>query len=179
MPPRALLQQGVSLVELLLVLAIAGSLALLAAPGFEAARRNAHLSAAVNELVGAMHYARSTAILRNVPTALCLSADGSSCLERAGVEARGWLLFVEHERRDPVQRNAADELLRTGALPGRVTVRGTRAAVTFWPAARAGTTATFRFCHAPGARSGRAVIVSRTGRPRAAAAPAGSGACTA
>jgi hypothetical protein len=44
-----------------------------------------------------------------------------------------------------------------------VAVRSSRAAVTFWPVAMAGTTGTFTFC---AGADGRAVVISQTGRPR-------------
>jgi hypothetical protein len=65
-----------------------------------------------------------------------------------------------------VQLGAADNLLRHVELPGRVSMQGSRTAVTYWPTSRAGTTSTFLMCHAGRPLEGRAVVVSQSGRPR-------------
>ena len=160
--------RGFTALELLVVIAIAAVLVAMAAPSFSGLRRTASIGSAANQLLWALHYARSTAILRNVPAVVCLSADGARCLTSAGTPASGWLVFLDQQRSSPVQLNAADELLRNIPLPSQVTVQGTRAAVTFWPTARAGTTSTFKLCDARGDPRGKAVVVSQTGRPRVA-----------
>lgn len=158
---------GLTLPELLIALAVVALLAALATPSFRELRRRAGLSAAVNQMVGALHYARSVAILRSVPTVVCLTADGSQCVEREDIPAHGWLVFSDLERSSPVRLDAGDELLRTYRLSSGLTATGTRTALTFWPVTRAGTTGTFTFCSAARQPRGRAVVVSRVGRPRA------------
>jgi hypothetical protein len=66
----------------------------------------------------------------------------------------------------PPRLEPGDELLQVVALPATVEVRSTRAAVQYWPSARAGTTATFVFCDRRGLAAPRTVIISQTGRPR-------------
>jgi hypothetical protein len=58
--------------------------------------------------------------------------------------------------------------LRQSRIPDGVVVRGSRAAVTFWPVARASLTSTFDVCDVRREVAGRAVVVSQTGRPRIA-----------
>ena len=79
------------------------------------------------------------------------------------MRASGWLVFVDRDPGTPVRLDAGDELLRQLPLPAGVVVRSSRAAVTFWPVAMAGTTGTFTFC---AGADGRAVVISQTGRPR-------------
>jgi type IV fimbrial biogenesis protein FimT len=158
--------RGVSLWELLVTLSIVAVLGAAAVPSFAPTIARARLSATVNSMVGSLHFARSEAILRNIPTAVCLSGDGVQCLERLSQDARGWLVFQDVERSVPVQLGSSDRLLRHVALPDRITLQGSRMAVTYWPAARAGTTSTFLMCHAQRPLEGRAVVVSQTGRPR-------------
>jgi type IV fimbrial biogenesis protein FimT len=160
--------RGFTALELLIVIAISAMLVAMAAPSFSELRRSAGISTSANQLLWALHYARSTAILRNVPAVVCLSADGATCITSAGATGAGWLVFLEQQRSSPVQLNGADELLRSITLPTQLTVQGTRAAVTFWPTARAGTTSTFKLCDAHGDPRGKAVVVSQTGRPRVA-----------
>ena len=158
--------RGFTVAELLVVVALVAVLAALAVPGFGALRSGASLSSSANQLLWALHFARSTAILRNLSTVVCLSADGTTCLTSSGVPASGWLVFNDVERSTPAQIAGADELLHTMRLPQDVTVRGTRAAATYWPTTRAGTTATFTICDSRGNPQGRALVVSQTGRPR-------------
>ena len=159
---------GLTIPELLAVLAIVAILASLATPGFRELRRSAALSASVNQMVGALHFARSAAILRGIPTVFCLSADGARCMERGDTPARGWLVFHDSQPGWDVQMGSGYELLRVHRLPRGLDATGTRTAVTFWPVSRAGTTSTFTICPADRSHHGRAIVVSRTGRPRVA-----------
>lgn len=160
--------RGVSLPELLAVLCIVAALLAAATPAFRPTLARARLASSVHSMLVALHFARSTAILRGLPTAVCLSADGERCLASSAPDARGWLVFHDLARSTPVQIDAPDRLLRRFELPDEVTLSGSRAALTYWPVSRAGTTGTFLFCHADRPGEGRAVIVSRTGRPRTA-----------
>lgn len=164
----ALPQKGLSLHELLIVLAIVTLLVSLTTPGFAALRRSSRVTTSVNQLVGALHFARSSAILQGIPCVVCLSSDGARCLEQASAPARSWLVFHDTERTLPVQRTADEPLLRSFQLPEQMSVRGTRSAVTFWPTSRTGTPSTFNFCYGDEVSAARAVVVSQTGRPRVA-----------
>lgn len=170
--------RGFLLQELLIVIAIVAVLAAVAVPRFTALDRRARVTASVNQLVGALHFTRSTAILRNEPAVLCLSAGGEQCATQARLATSGWIIFPERARSSPAQRAPDEEVLRNFQLPEGLTVRGSRSAVTYWPVARAGTTSTFVLCHRADASLGRLVIVSQTGRPRIATAPAaGASSC--
>jgi len=158
--------RGFTAFELLVVLGISALLAALASPSFGELRRSAGVVSSANQMLWALHYARSASLVRNVPTAVCLSADGANCLTSATAAGSGWLVFYDLERSLPPQIAGSDELLRSVQLPPGFTVRGTRAGVTFWPASRSGTTATFTICPDRGKPEGRAVVVSQTGRPR-------------
>lgn len=160
---------GFSLIECLVVLAIAAVLAAVAVPSFSDTRREAALTASVNQLLGALHFARSAAILSNTPTVVCLTADGAQCADRsAGESIQGWLVFRNTDRESPPTLDAADELLRRSELPDDVFLQASRAALTFWPTARAGTTGTFTLCSRQQPLASRKVVVSQTGRPRIA-----------
>ena len=157
-------ERGFSVLELMVVLAVAAVFAMIAVPSFARMQRAASLSAATNQLLWALNFARSAAILESLPVTLCLSADGESCLSSAAAAGVGWLVFYQSGGPSSVP------LLHTFRLPADLTVHGTRAAVTFWPVARAGTTSTFDLC-ARGGRApqqGRAIVVSQTGRSRVA-----------
>jgi type IV fimbrial biogenesis protein FimT len=166
MRPRR--SNGFSLLELLVVLAIAAVLISVAVPGFTETRRAAALTVAVNQLIGAIHFARSASILNNVPTVICLSADGVQCTSSGREPIRGWLVFRDHDRTSPAALDAGDSLLRKADLPNDLSIQATRAALTFWPTTRSGTPGTFIFCSLQVQGAGREVVVSQTGRPRVA-----------
>jgi type IV fimbrial biogenesis protein FimT len=156
--------RGLSAVELLAATAVLAVLASFAVPAYVRLSRSASLSTAANGMLWALHFARSTAVLRAQPVAVCLTADGEHCLATGAHRASGWLVFVDREPRVPVQLEEGDEVLRRLPLAPGLAVRATRMAVTYWPTAMAGTTGTFTFC--AGHRVGRAVVISQTGRPR-------------
>jgi type IV fimbrial biogenesis protein FimT len=165
---RARRLKGFSLLETLVVVAIAAVLVSVAVPGFTETRRDAALTASVNQLIGALHFARSASILNNVPTVVCLTADGKQCSNTYSENIRGWLVFRDNNRTSPASLDPDDSLLRQADLPEDVSIRGTRSALTFWPTSRSGTPGTFVFCSLRTPGAARAVVVSQTGRPRAA-----------
>ncbi|MEJ1966740.1 MAG: GspH/FimT family protein [Gammaproteobacteria bacterium] len=153
----------------MVALAIAAVLASLAVPGFAALRRSAGLSAAANELVWALHTARSSALLRGSPVALCLTGDGLACLTAAGNAATGWLVYLPESEAAATRPAEVGTVLQRFRLPIGLSVSGTRPAVTFWPVARASSTGTFDLCDLRNAGPGRSIVLSQTGRPRVAA----------
>jgi len=161
-------QRGFTAYELLVGLALVALLATLAVPGFAGLRRSAGLTAAAHQLMGALHLARSSAAVRGVPAIVCLTVDDRTCLDTAGAVASGWLIYHSQGQRPGAPAEVEGELLQRFRLPPDVTISGTRPAITFWPTARAGTTATFSLCDLSGDSAGRAIVVSQTGRARAA-----------
>lgn len=171
MPAFRRRSRGLSWAELLATLAIVALLVALSTPSFTRLRANAASLAASQTLLGALHHARSEALLRGLPAVLCLSADGRRCLNDARrAQARGWLVFVDRVRRRAVggapQLDPGDILIRRFDAAAQVQLHGSRPAVTYWPVSRAGTTATFTICVLQSLVPPRAVIVSQSGRPR-------------
>ena len=79
--------RGFTTLELLVVLAISALLATLAAPSFGELRRSAGVISSANQMLWSLHYARSSSLVRNLPAAVCLSADGAHCLTSAAAAA--------------------------------------------------------------------------------------------
>jgi type IV fimbrial biogenesis protein FimT len=169
--PYPKLARGATLTELATVLAVVAVLATLATPSFRTIQRNVALRSASDQFFVALHQARSTSILRNVPAVVCATADGASCLVGASRNARGYLSFLQRSPGTRPQRSADAELLLRAELPMDVEMHTSRAGIVFWPASRAGATGTFLFCDTARLAAPRAVIVSRTGRPRQSSIP--------
>jgi type IV fimbrial biogenesis protein FimT len=146
---------GFSLLELLMALSILALLVTLAVPSFRALRANAATGAAANELLLALHRARSSALTRGAATVLCLADTAGACL-RSGT-AQGYRVFPEDAPAVPLERVR---------LARGLTLAATRPLITYWPWPRAGTTVTFTLCDARTPSAARQVIVSQTGRPR-------------
>ena len=85
---------GFTLIELIVTVAIAAIVLTLGVPSFQEIINNNRLTAGANELVGALHLARSEAVKRNVRVTLCKSADGAVCTTSGGYQ-QGWIVFVD------------------------------------------------------------------------------------
>jgi type IV fimbrial biogenesis protein FimT len=150
----------------MVALAVVGVLTTLAVPGFAALTRAAGLSSAANELLTALHTARSSAVRRGSPVAVCLTADDQTCVAVPDSAASGWLVFVPDGAAVAARPVVIGEVLSRFHLPDRLTVSASRPTVTFWPVTRAAATSTFDLCDLAG--TGRSIVVSQTGRPRVA-----------
>lgn len=158
--------RGHTLPELVFTMAIAVGLLGWGVPTFRDAQRNASRTREVNQLVQAVHLARSEAIKRNGVVSLCPSLDGDRCAPAGTAWSRGWIVFVNSDRDSPAVRDDGEELLRVYPHWPHGAVSANRATLSFRPFGQMGVTATFTFCDDRGSQAARAVIISQTGRPR-------------
>ncbi len=158
--------QGFTLAELVFTLAIVAGLLGWGLPAFRDVHRNAERTREVNQLVHAIHYARSEAIKRNGVVSLCPSTDGEQCAPAGTPWHKGWIAFVNSDRDSPAERDAGEEILQVFAPWLSGSVLANRHTLSFRPFGQMGVTASFTFCDVRGARAARAVIISQTGRPR-------------
>ena len=166
--------RGFTLVELLFTVCIAAVLIGIAAPPLAAAADGMRLSAAANTFLAQLHLARSEAIKRNGPVAICKSADGESCSSSGGWE-QGWIVF--HDVNNDGLRQAGERRIeRFAALPAGLRLVGNFSVAEYVSFAPNGATrmisgafqaGTLTVCRASTeAAEARQIVINAIGRPR-------------
>ena len=167
-------QRGFTLIELAIVLVLAGLLLRLAAPGMSRTVAARAVAAQASEFIAALRFARSEAIKRGGAVTLCAAAAGESqalaCQSGRATDWRwGWIVFADPGRHGALA--AGDAVLRVQQALGRSGgVDGTRAAISF-TAAGYSTDAASHFLFNPSPQAvdappAQLVCVSKQGRPR-------------
>jgi type IV fimbrial biogenesis protein FimT len=114
-------QDGFTLIETTVTIAIAAILMSLAAPSMRNLIERNSVADSVNSFVSAVSYARAEAIRRGLPVTLCRSADAEtsgtpSCSADPAWQA-GWMAFVDLDGDGAFESSQGDSLLRVqGAL---------------------------------------------------------------
>jgi type IV fimbrial biogenesis protein FimT len=117
-------QQGFTLLELIITLAVVAILSAIALPGFDTFIRNNRLTTQANAFVSALSLARSEAIKRGSRVVVCKSADGKQCSKNNGFE-QGWIVFADSNNNATV--DPSDEIIRVfAAMPVGMTLTGNR-----------------------------------------------------
>ncbi len=103
--------KGFTLLELMVVLAIAGVLAAIAIPAMGNFMRNSRITAAANDVMAGFHFARSEAIKRRTPVTLCTSANSLAANPTCAPTdlLTGWVAFVDTNQSGQV--DAGEQLL--------------------------------------------------------------------
>lgn len=103
---------GFSLIELLVVMAVAAILLAIALPSFSDVMVRNRIASSANEFIAAVTYARSEAIRRGGTAGICASSNRTSC---TGAWSDGWLVWADANRNGTLD---AAEVLRVGAASG-------------------------------------------------------------
>ncbi len=99
---------GLTLVELMLVLATMAVVTSLAAPSFRNLWVKRSVLLAAETLLGDLRYARSEALKRARPVLVCQSSNAISCTRDGAAWANGWLVFVDSNGSAQVEADNAD-----------------------------------------------------------------------
>jgi type IV fimbrial biogenesis protein FimT len=171
-------QRGVTLVESMVALAVAGVLTTVALPNLSAMHDRAAVESQVGVFSSALRRARSEAITRGETVTVCaldiesLGADKPACVEPGKDWTDGWMVFVDRGERGDVDEE--DEVLWVDAAPSGVgPMVGTQRYVTYrWSGELLGIAAHFRFLP-PGEEAvdapvegSKLVCVNKPGKPR-------------
>jgi len=167
---------GVTLVELLIVLAVAAVLAQIALPDFRDIMKNNRSATRVNELQTSLSYARSEAIKRNNVVTLCKSTNGTACVDSGSDWESGWIVFEDINNNGAVDdgepvltlHGNKNDQLTLSFEPDRVAYSGSGLATQ-------GINDTFILCDDRGAEKAKGVIIGASGRPRLATDSNGNG----
>ncbi|HEC17805.1 MAG TPA: prepilin-type N-terminal cleavage/methylation domain-containing protein [Gammaproteobacteria bacterium] len=171
-------QNGFSLIELIVTLAIAAIVLSIGIPSFQAYIQNNRQTIAINELVTALQLARNNAITQRVPVTLCKSADTAAATPTcstgggSGDWSQGWILFTNPN--NDTTLDPGETLLRVhGPLQGEASFIGTGPVVnqvTFTPQGRIsnGFGGTINLCDSRGAEHAKALVISLGGQVRQA-----------
>ena len=157
-------QIGMTLLELMVVLAIAGILATVAIPSFQTAMKNNTVAAYRDAFATAIKIARSEAINTQSFVTICPSNNQTGC---SGNWANGWIVFADINGSGA--RDIANERLidvNNGSTNIRVTNGAARTVITFAATGlNVGNAETISFCDSDNMSGidGRSIILSITG----------------
>ena len=122
-------QTGLTLIELMVTLAVAIILVAVGMPLFSGIVANNRAVAQTNSMVSALNLARSEAVRRGTPVAVCASTTAlptasPACATSSPVWTNGWFVFADDD--DDGVVDGGETLLRMwDALPANATVTAT------------------------------------------------------
>ncbi len=164
-------ESGVTLIELMITLVVAGILLAIAIPNFQSFLVNNTITSASTEVLGTLNYARSEAVTRGGSVTVCPSANGAAC---GGSWGNGWIVFVDHDSGGTV--NGTDQVLRVHSAltnnysAGSTLTDSSSAAVSYLTYSRSGIandTGTIAICYKNDRTRSQAISITTT-RPRIA-----------
>ncbi len=176
-------QRGFTLMELMVVLAVIAVVMGLAVPNFNLYIRNSRLTGAANDLLASVTLARSEAIKRQVPVAVCATANPDAAPPACnGGPFSAWVVWVDADDDWVPDDNVNEPVLeRYPALHASLTIRSDNNGRIKYAATGFGSppslgfqqTANVAMCDdrgtAPtigGVSAARAIRIAATGRPR-------------
>ena len=160
-------QYGVSLVELLFVIAILAILASAALPATGKLVANAQQQNARSALTVALNQARSRAIHAYTHVVACPSSDGLQCSGGTSWH-HGWLVFEDDNRNGQLDEGETVVAQQQAQPAGQVIASSIgRTRVRYrYDGSASGSNATFTFCDRRGAGHASSIVINNAGRIR-------------
>jgi type IV fimbrial biogenesis protein FimT len=88
-------QQGFTVIELLMVIAIMAIVMTIAVPSYTTFVQNNRLTSQLNTFVTSVNLARSESVKRSVNVVMCKSADQAACTTNSTGWQQGWIVFAD------------------------------------------------------------------------------------
>ncbi|HED35647.1 MAG TPA: type II secretion system protein GspH [Gammaproteobacteria bacterium] len=101
---------GFTLMELMIVLAMAGIIAAIGIPSFSSMITTNQLADITNELTLALKRARAEAIASGRDVIVCSSINSSGCSQAAGNWSKGWVVMVDRNQNGSFLESEPNEL---------------------------------------------------------------------
>ncbi len=160
-------KSGYSLYELIVTLSVAAVVLGLGVPAFSELLARHRQIVEVNALLHALYAARKQSLASRRVVSLCPSPDGRQC--RPGRDwSAGWIVFINSDRDSPPRVDAGEEILSHHSVDPAIRLTANRLGFTSRGTWLRTTNGTFVACDRAGRVPPRALVVSFTGRPRAA-----------
>jgi len=158
-------QEGLTLSELLISLAVISILSVSGISQFAHSLQENRMASEINQFIAALHLARSEAVKHGRRIVLCPSKDGSRC-GNSRDWVHGWLLFASEDR----ERDAYELLLQAGnplATGIRLQSSNHRKRIVYQQdGSSGGSNTSFTFCDTHKRAKPRVICLSNSGRPR-------------
>jgi type IV fimbrial biogenesis protein FimT len=158
---------GYSLFELLMTIAVAALILTLGVPSFGALKARSAQRVELDALFHAVHLARKASIMRKQVVSLCPTRDGQSCSPGRDWSG-GFLVFENGDRDEPPELDDGEILLHRHLAGRSVEITANRRGFTLRATFLRATNGTLVVCDRAGRVAPRALVVSYTGRPRVA-----------
>lgn len=165
---------GVTLIELLTVLAVIAVFQTLAVPAMSSLLDSIRLTTGINTLLTSIHFARNEAAKRNGRVVMCKSPGTGECVKNGGWE-QGWIVFHDSNN-NAIIDDGESMLLSEPALSKNFKLAGKTPVVNYVSYTANGTTqlisgafqaGTFTLCRqSETSVEAREVVISPGGRPR-------------
>ncbi|MBL8268704.1 GspH/FimT family protein [Steroidobacter sp.] len=159
---------GLTLLELLVTLTVAGVLLGLAVPGFTNLWLDSQRTVAVNGLVHDIFLARHATVSHGRPASICASRDGLTCTNQTSDWQLGWMVFLNLDQDDPPVRDDNEPILAVQAAWRGGSITSNRRSYSFRPIYNGVINGTVVFCDRRGSEHARAIVINNAGRPRIA-----------
>ena len=159
---------GFTLVELLSTVTIVMLVLGVGLPALKATVTSNRLTTSLNALAGSLAYTRSEAVKRNRDVVICKSLATDTRCTRQGDWRHGWLVYVDMNQNRSLDDD--EPILGTHSMSQNIEVDyrafGSRHYLVYRPSGMTRTNGTFTFCDPDYPETARALIITKTGRPR-------------
>ena len=163
---QGLQQHGLSLLELVIILAILSVTLVAGTPKLFGLVASNRLAVQMNQLHGTINYAKMESATRNRIVLVCPTRDNQTCLSNQDW-SQGWMVFVDNN--DDRELDEDDAILRVFQPTTDISIQysgvGPKRYIPFFPIDGMRTNGSFLFCAAGHPELNRALIVSKA-RPR-------------